>query len=637
MALTALQDQRSRIEDSLGAERRRADELHVREQGFNKDIEWVAAHRKDNRSADTDMIARAEKTVVIIITDLGLGSGFVIDAHGIVATNYHVVRGSSKLSIKIQKADSRDQVVIENARVIAADPDRDLALIQLPPSTNLVGVQGLYGSLQLRLDRAPQTGEDVIAIGNPAAGSIVLDYTVTRGIVSNVERKIELNKVKVIQVSAVVNPGNSGGPLIDSSGRVVGVVAAKSLSAEAVTYVIPSAELNDLWSRRSDETFAVADTLEKWEEKNNPTVTLERKYQALLSNPVAELNGNTTDAVLARDGNRLYLLEGVSGRVREFDTQANAMRRECSVNCVVTAMSVAGPSGECLAVSAPESARTIRINAGAMAVDGEIKTPDATYFAIGCDASQTPTLLLRKRGRPWLVDQSYYDKKRNLTPEYPVGNPQSMYFAGETNSQWLVLAELPLGSTNIRLNAYPTMRCMSYISQFLSQVIQPIDRKNRIIGPTTDFGRQIEKTGVSCNLSGITAIAEGSRTDRIFMWNNSDQFIFARRLFKITSSGIDCMGTFESPMGDAVKKIDPSLSRISTEAYDNIATVSADGKWAVSGICVYNVQSRKPVKLLPFATSIHAFTLDARGLYLAGEKHLFYFSDWQAQLPNAGQ
>ena len=83
-------------------------------------------------AARTDVIARSEKATVVVITDRGSGSGFIVEAEGAVVTNYHVIAASEKVSIQMQKRDSREKITIEGVEIVAADADRDLALLRIP-------------------------------------------------------------------------------------------------------------------------------------------------------------------------------------------------------------------------------------------------------------------------------------------------------------------------------------------------------------------------------------------------------------------------------------------------------------------------------------------------------------------------
>ena len=144
----------------------------------------------------------------------GLGSGFLINGEGQILTNYHVISGSSDVEVTLP-----DQSRYK-ARVLNRDRAHDLALIQIDPKKKL--------STFLRLgdSDALQVGQKVLAIGNPFG----LAGTLTTGIVSSLHRKIQNEErgdlEDMIQTDAAINSGNSGGPLLDSQGNVIGINTA---------------------------------------------------------------------------------------------------------------------------------------------------------------------------------------------------------------------------------------------------------------------------------------------------------------------------------------------------------------------------------------------------------------------------
>ncbi|MBD7912608.1 MULTISPECIES: trypsin-like peptidase domain-containing protein [Clostridium] len=152
----------------------------------------------------------------------GLGSGFIINEDGYILTNNHVVQGSD--DVKVLLSDGSEV----SAKVINTDPYEDLAMIKLADGTKVPGVAELGDSDAL------YPGEDVIAIGTPLSKSFA--QTMTKGIVSAVNRDVESESgtsIKVIQTDAAINAGNSGGPLVNTKGQVIGINSMKMGSAAA--------------------------------------------------------------------------------------------------------------------------------------------------------------------------------------------------------------------------------------------------------------------------------------------------------------------------------------------------------------------------------------------------------------------
>ena len=145
----------------------------------------------------------------------GSGSGFVIDTLGHILTNYHVVEGAEEIEVIFGEGDSYP------AKVVGADPRNDIALLRVDVPAELLVPVELGQSDNLLV------GQRTIAIGNPFGQ---FGRTLTTGVISALGRTLEGNDGRpitgVIQTDAAINRGNSGGPLLDSSGRVIGINSA---------------------------------------------------------------------------------------------------------------------------------------------------------------------------------------------------------------------------------------------------------------------------------------------------------------------------------------------------------------------------------------------------------------------------
>jgi serine protease Do len=153
----------------------------------------------------------------------GSGSGFIIDPAGFILTNFHVIDGADRLTVKLR--DGR----MFRAQVVGVDPAIDVALLQIPARDPLMAAP-LGKSESLRV------GEWVCAIGNPLG----YDHSVTVGVVSFLGRKVfDPSLDSLIQTDAAITFGNSGGPLINARGQVVGITTAISAQAANIGFAVP--------------------------------------------------------------------------------------------------------------------------------------------------------------------------------------------------------------------------------------------------------------------------------------------------------------------------------------------------------------------------------------------------------------
>ena len=168
----------------------------------------------------------AVRSVVTIRTDVGQGTGFIISEDGYIVTNAHVLSGG-----RIVQAITYEQDTI-NADFIGYQGDLDIALLQIP---------GEYNLLKLADSENVQIGEKVIAIGNPLG----LQFSVSEGIVSAVHREGTNGMDAYIQTDAALNPGNSGGPLINKKGEVIGINNFKIGGGESLGFALESNYIKD--------------------------------------------------------------------------------------------------------------------------------------------------------------------------------------------------------------------------------------------------------------------------------------------------------------------------------------------------------------------------------------------------------
>jgi len=209
----------------------------------NDDLEARLNEFSPQERAQIEIYAKNNKSVVNVATvtetqrsffqqtSEGCGSGVVLNASGVVLTNFHVVEGSRKIEVTLFNGETYP------AKPLGVDPNTDVALLKIDaPESSLFPIQ--FGDSSKLL-----VGQTVYAIGNPFG----LERTMTQGIVSNLNRTIgspqQFRQIKgVIQIDAAINPGNSGGVLLDSKGRMIGMntaIASRVGESSGVGFAIP--------------------------------------------------------------------------------------------------------------------------------------------------------------------------------------------------------------------------------------------------------------------------------------------------------------------------------------------------------------------------------------------------------------
>ncbi len=187
---------------------------------------------KAETSADfSGIVSNVAKSVVTIRTDLAQGSGFIITENGYIATNVHILNMGKY--VKVITYNNK----IYDAELIGYDDTLDLAVLK---------ISGEFDFLEFADSNEVNLGEKVIAIGNPLG----LSFSVTEGIISGVHRVGPQGLEGYIQTDTPLNPGNSGGPLIDTQGKVIGINSLKIKGSENLGFALESnyikAKINEI-------------------------------------------------------------------------------------------------------------------------------------------------------------------------------------------------------------------------------------------------------------------------------------------------------------------------------------------------------------------------------------------------------
>ena len=183
-----------------------------------------------------EIAARATPSVVIVENfnedgeKAGQGSGYVFSGDGVIITNYHVIRGAKSLTVRVP---GQEPYRVDS--VLGYEIDHDVAALQLTGSS--------LPALLTETMEEPRVGDRVVAIGAPLG----LESTVSEGIVSAVR---SVGTMRIIQTTASISPGSSGGPLLNEYGRVIGLTTATVQDGQSLNFVVSAKHVSELLSRK---------------------------------------------------------------------------------------------------------------------------------------------------------------------------------------------------------------------------------------------------------------------------------------------------------------------------------------------------------------------------------------------------
>ncbi len=187
---------------------------------LEKDVE-INQLKKTTSEDFSNIVDKSIESVVAIRTDVSQGTGFIISPDGYIVTNAHILNGGRE----IYSITSMHQAI--PTQLIGYDLKLDIALLK---------ISGNYSSIEIEDSNNIEIGEKVIAIGNPLG----LQFSVSEGIVSATDRTGPTQTPMYVQTDAALNPGNSGGPLINKNGKVIGINNFKIGGGESLGFALES-------------------------------------------------------------------------------------------------------------------------------------------------------------------------------------------------------------------------------------------------------------------------------------------------------------------------------------------------------------------------------------------------------------
>lgn len=185
----------------------------------------AAKHLVGQELAPRDIAARARPAVVLVTAlaggqAIGQGSGFFVSADGRLVTNRHVVEGADQLRVELSSGEVYDRVFF-----VSADERRDLVILRIPVASSM--------PLSMTDEWGVQVGDPIYVIGNPMG----LEGTFTDGLVS---ARRTVDGVALIQISAPISPGSSGGPVLNAAGEVVGIATSTVRDGQNLNMAVPA-------------------------------------------------------------------------------------------------------------------------------------------------------------------------------------------------------------------------------------------------------------------------------------------------------------------------------------------------------------------------------------------------------------
>lgn len=283
---------------------------------------------------------KAQKTVVGITTEIvqqydtffgpqtqkgqSMGSGFIVDSNGYIVTNAHVIGDGKYENITVSLIDGSKEV----GEVLWYDTALDLAIVKI----NRTGLPAVEIGDSDRL----KVGEPVVAIGNPM--TLDLERTVTQGIVSGLNRSIAFENGTVIepliQTDASINSGNSGGPLFNAEGKVIGINTAKMNTAEGLGFSIPintaKPIIDQIMKDGKLTQVYVGITgvdVETFERASGVDITAEYGVvvlEIMNGSPASQAGINPQDVIIAIDGDRIESMSDLKRNLYEYKENEKA-------------------------------------------------------------------------------------------------------------------------------------------------------------------------------------------------------------------------------------------------------------------------------------------------------------------------
>ena len=554
----------------------------------------AVAEAPKGKASIADLVEQFGPSVVVVKTNTGSGAGFVAFAADFIVTNYHVVSGSQ--SVQVVFSDGKNTST-HTVAVVAVDADNDLALLRLSePSKAKV--------LEFSPDTGLSAGAEVFTIGSPGVGTTILTQPVSHGIISNPERLI--GKQKLVQIDTVISPGNSGGPLFDLAGKVIGVVSAKATRQENIGFAAPSSLVNFLYRER-ERKFRVDGEFIAWEARQ-PFERLKRHAGAI------PLNTYPTDLLLDAERDQLIGISPETNKVIFIDLKNRKVAREIFPSGTDPVDLRFGAPGEVWVAN-----RTSKNLVALDLVSGKVMK--------NISLAHEPQAFVIVRKSVWFMDgsgQALVIKNTGKDESETALNIRSLstYGAG---------ANILCGSTTAWLCEFEPDKFEAAITH--RRVLKnALDDLNASVKAGTPQAIEAKRKSLAKELASNEAVlskviktyskpagVEGdfsAKQQSLFVDEPRKRIYFNRCVMELKDPG-KIIGVFKSPEHSLKNNETLRVFWSKNPALDQIRAVSPDGTVAVSGTHIYNATDFTVIAELPVPTTAVVFHSDNKTLYFS--------------------
>lgn len=579
--------------------------------------------------AQAEMIKQASQATVVIRTDVGAGSGFIFTPEGRVVTNYHVIQLSSTIEVALMTADG-DRVTLAPVDVVAVDPAMDLAILQLPKAPSEISAEGRYPTLAIDTG-GTGAGQPVFVIGSPGFGEDLLEYTVTKGIVSNNRRLV--NGVHLIQTTAAINPGNSGGPMLNERGQAIGVVTLKGRGVEAVGFAVSAQVLQAMIHGRLPSTALVPNGLAAWEPSGAPMDALARKQMAF--RPEIEIPFDLPLSDMLQVDDALLMIQGEGGRIQRVSTRSNTIDSSVDLGGILTGACLDDQDSG-LYVVAPAIQTIYRLNARTLRVEAQSQIehlPGSLVYLGGKERFLIAYDDENPQRVPMLISGVSLGRER--ADSFNFGLVANLVHAdGDGRYMFMVCRT----DTVTQLDVLPRAQMSSILDKITdSLALQPttVAAQQQLEQARQSLYDSYDKIAVRVRMSTQALTLQGTYIPVVHSVGRSDM-LFGRRIYRMKGTALTELGALAAnPDGDLFLQAIGD-NAIAMALIDTIFAVSPDGHFAASGLHIYDLQRRVPVKRLPAVSSQVAFSRNNRDCYIFDHSRnsLLVVKDWQRTLPN---